>query len=221
MVEHHIQKKIIQNLVEHESVRYSQLKPADMDGNVFTYHLHLLIKMGLIEKLEDGTYRLTSKGKLYGVTNSLSKNETLEQAHAIILLSIRSGDKWLLRKRLVQPMFDMFGFVHGEPKAGESIEQSAARILHDRTGLAGKYKVKGFGYITLTSQTEKVSYTNFTLVEVTEAKGKLAAQDAHGQNIWIDTPDFTAKDMIPSMPDLVAKIVKPGLFFLDVTYQVH
>jgi hypothetical protein len=220
MIEHHIQKKIIAKLVESETVRYSDLKPENIDGNVFTYHLQSLLKQHFIEKSEKGKYKLTNKGKLYGINISLTIKDALKQAHSIILLSIKDDNKWLLRKRLVQPMFGRIGFIHGEPIAGESIYEAADRILFKRTELNGKCNVKGSGYITLTDKEDIIAYSHFTLVEVSKLQGTLKKSDSHGENMWTEEPDFSDSEMIPSMKDFSEKLEQTGLFFIDKTYRI-
>lgn len=220
MVEHHIQKEIITKLVECETARYADLKPANIEGNVFTYHLQSLMRDGLVVKNDAGLYMLTSAGKLFGINSSLKKKDLLLQAHAIILLSIRDDHgRWLLRRRLVQPMYGAVGFIHGEPVAGQSVYAAAAHTLERRTGMSGEFQFKGSGYICLRNKEEIISYTQFSLFEVANLQGGLQASDSHGENIWLEKPDFSAADMIPSMADLAAKVVEPGLFFADLQYE--
>lgn len=220
MVGHYLQKRIIADLVECQTARYAELKPSHIEGNVFTYHLRSLIKQKLIVKNSDGTYSLTNEGKLYGINSSLKAKELLQQAHSVIFLSIHDKNRWLLRKRLVQPMFGKIGFMHGEPRPGETIEQAGERILQYRTGLSGNMQVKGSGYICLQENGVLVAYSGFTLLKVSQLSGELIANDAHGENTWYQDPDFTSQDMIPSMPDLVSAIERPGLFFLDKIYNL-
>lgn len=220
MTEHHLQKQIIAALVEAETARYADLKPKHIDGNTFTYHLHSLEKQKFIIKNSDGLYELTNKGKLYGINSSLKKAELFEQAHSIILLSIRDGNSWLLRKRLVQPLYGKIGFIHGEPVAGETILEAATRTLARRTDLEGTFAVKGSGYICMNHADELVAYSHFTLVEVGDVRGKLKEADSHGENIWLEQPDFNSPDMIPSMPALAAELEKPGIFFVDLSYSL-
>jgi DNA-binding HxlR family transcriptional regulator len=56
MIDHHIQKQIIADLVECETARFADLKPANLDSNMFTYHLQSLIKQKLITKNDAGKY---------------------------------------------------------------------------------------------------------------------------------------------------------------------
>ena len=221
MIDHHIQKKVINSLVETESARYSELKPDNVEGNVFAYHLQNLVKQDLILKNSDGSYSLTSTGKLFGINGSLKNKDLLKQAHSIILLCIREGDSWLLRKRLVQPMYGKLGFMHGESLAGESINESAKRILDYRCGLNGEFSIKGSGFICIKEKGQLVAYSNFTLIEVDNISGKLIKEDSHGQNIWYENPEFESEEMIPSMFDIVNELKKPGMFFLDKSYNLE
>lgn len=220
MIEHHLQKKIIADLVECETARYADLKPENIDGNTFTYHLRALTEQKFIIKNTNGKYELTNKGKLYGINSSLPKKDILRQAHSIILLSIRDGDKWLLRKRLVQPMYGKIGFIHGEPAAGKTIFEAAAETLHRRTELSGNFTIKGSGYVCLHENNELLAYSHFTLLEVTNLQGELKTKDSHGENMWLENPDFSNADMIPSMKDVAQHIEKPGVFFADLSYQI-
>lgn len=221
MVEHHLQKKIIAALVECETARYADLKPENIDGNTFTYHLRALTQQKLIVKNKDGKYALTNKGKLYGINSSVTKKDVLHQAHSIILLSIRDGNKWLLRKRLVQPMYGKIGFIHGEPEAGKTVFEAASETLKRRTKLSGEFAVKGSGFVSLQDrENELVAYSHFTLLEVTNLQGTLKASDSHGENRWLEKPDFASKDMIPSMGNITEQIKKPGVFFVDLNYEI-
>ncbi len=220
MIEHHLQKQIIADLVECETARYTDLKPKHIEGNIFTYHLQSLLKEKFIQKTSDGKYQLTNKGKLYGVNSSLKKQDLLNQAHSIILLSIQDSDKWLLRRRLVQPMYGKIGFIHGEPVAGETVLESAARILHRRTELSGNFSTRGSGYVCLKNNDDLIAYSHFTLIEVSDLNGQLREGDSHGENVWITNPNFSDADMIPSMQDLVNATNASSLFFLDLSYSV-
>lgn len=220
MLTHHLQKQIIAKLVECETARYADLKPKQIEGNVFTYHLQALLRDKYVEKTDGGVYQLTNKGKLYGINNALGKEAALQQAHSIILLAIRDGNRWLLRRRLVQPMYGKIGFIHGEPVASKAVLETAAGVLQRRTGLSGDYAVRGSGYICLKHDGELLSYVHFTMLEVSNLTGDLVPKDSHGENLWLTQPDFSHQDMLISMKDLVQRLEKPGLFFADLTYDL-
>lgn len=220
MLEHHIQKDILQKLVKSETARYTDLKPKTIDGNIFTYHLQQLIKHKYVEKCEDGAYKLTSSGKALGINSDLNHKELLEQAHAILLIAIRQNGNWLLRKRLAQPAYGMIGFVHAEPLLTEKISDTASRILTERTGLTATCTPKGSGYIRILRDGELESFTQFTLLEASDISGDMVQTKPTGENIWLEHPDFSASSMLPSMHDLVTRLDEPGFFFAELEYHI-
>lgn len=221
MPEHHLQRDILHLLVTSESARFSELKPKDIDGNVFTYHIQQLIKQKLVQKSTDGTYSLTARGKATGINILLTPTELLEQAHSVLFMAVRNenGD-WLLRRRKAHPVFGKAGFIHGEPVLGESVTTTAAKVVQAKTGLNAEFIVRGSGYIRIFQSDAMESFTHFTLLETRNPSGQLINGSVTGENIWLRTPDFRADDMIPSMPDLVEALAEPGIFFRELSYQL-
>jgi len=56
---HPIQKDILKKLMLSKTAKYSALKPKDMEGNLFSYHLKDLAKEGFIES-RNGLYALAT-----------------------------------------------------------------------------------------------------------------------------------------------------------------
>lgn len=222
MVEHHIQRDILYKLVTSPTARFAELKPKDIDGNIFTYHLRQLIKNKYVEKSEDGSYHLTSLGKNIGINIRLKSKELLEQAHSIFLLIIRNEKgEWLLRKRLAHPMYGKYGFVHGEPEARKSIYEAANDALGQRTGLSAEFKPIGHGYITFLLDDEVESFTHCTFLEAYNLSGELIPVTGNGENTWLPEPDFASEDMIPSMTDIVEALrKKDDCFYVELSYQL-
>jgi hypothetical protein len=46
MLDHHIQKSIVYDLAFAESLRFSDLKPPELENKAFTYHLKKVMKAG-------------------------------------------------------------------------------------------------------------------------------------------------------------------------------
>lgn len=221
MLEHHLQKDILDKLVKCPPARFADLKPTNVEGNIFTYHLQQLIKQGIVSKSEDGTYCLTAQGKALGINNKLKSVDFHQQAHSILLLMVRDDDgAWLLRKRLVHPMYGKTGFIHGEPKVHENITDTADKTLLRRTGLSAEFIVAGSGYIRIFQNEELESFTHFTLLQGMVRSGTLIESDATGENRWEANPDFTADYYIPSMRDLAQKSSRADCFFTELTYQL-
>ncbi len=96
---HHIRRTILDMLAIAESLRYGQLKPKELDGNVFTYHLQGLISDKLIQKNAAGDYCLTHKGRDYIVHRY---EDSAYSAHSIFLIVYATSAKssaiaWLHR----------------------------------------------------------------------------------------------------------------------------
>lgn len=221
MLEHHLQKDILVKLVVCESARFAELKPKNIDGNLFTYHLQQLIRQKYVKKCDDGSYCLTPQGKALGINSQLSPKEYLEQAHDILLLAVKKDNAWLLRRRLAQPMFGRYGFVHGEPIATETITETATKILAQKTGLTAIFTPRGSGYVRIFLGDDLESFTSFTLLEATDVKGTLKPKVGNGENSWLEGPELTGDDMVPSMASLVAAIEKDdSFFFSELTYHL-
>ncbi len=225
MVTHHIQKKILrQLLLGHD--RFSELQPNGVDSNLYNYHLHQLITGDYVKKTADGRYQLTELGKAEGINLNLSERARLAQAHPVLLLHVRNTDgRYLLRKRAVHPMFGKIGFIHGEPVATESLESTAGKILLDRTGLTGDFRVAGSGFVRIFLRGEIESFINFTLLRAVVPLADLPKSgDETGENFWTDTaaPDFLSEDMLPSVASLAGLSEKytDEHFFCDKTYHL-
>jgi DNA-binding HxlR family transcriptional regulator len=220
MQDHHLQKDILYKLVTNDSLRFSELRPKNIDSNVITYHLQQLIKQKLVTKTDSGQYALTELGKVAGINITLSKKELLEQAHSVILMALRDGDKWLLRKRKAQPMYDKVGFVHSEPTANEDSLVTAKKDFKSRTGLDANFEPKGFGYVKLIRGGNLESFIHFILFEATEYTGTLEEVLRNGVNYWQENPNFSSTEMIPSMSDMVKQMNKKDVFYFDKTYDI-
>ena len=218
-MEHHIQKKIVYHLITHSQARFSELKPKNMDSNVFTYHLKQLITHGLVSKDPNGMYILTPLGKVAGINVTLNKNELLIQAHSVLFLALHTEENgWLMRKRLVEPMYGRSGFPHCEPLATEDIEETASKIFKEKTGLDADFIPKGSGYIRLFLGKELESYVHFTFMYANSYSGEPVTTTPHGENYWYQG-SFTEEDFIASMKDIIkAHQDNQDYFFLDKSY---
>jgi hypothetical protein len=221
MINHHIQKEILDHLVTVPQARYADLKPTDMDGNAFSYHLHQLIRDGYIKKLDTGGYRLTAQGKAEGINNKLSHKDLYAQAHSILLLAVRDNDgRWLLRKRLVHPMYGRVGFVHAEPLFNEKIIVTAVAAFESRTGLQADFQPLGSGYIRIFQDDEIESFTHFTLMTASIENNSSATSDKTGENFWYEGDDFSSDEFVPSMPFLTKLVNNNKTFFIELEYHL-
>ena len=219
---HPLDKHILSALIRNPQLRYAELRPPNVEGNLFMYHLKRLANDGLIRKSADGAYELTPDGKLTADKMQLDTLEIDRQPRIVILMAVREKTKgWLLHRRKVQPVIDMVGFLHANLKLGESILDTAAATLKRVTGLAASFKFRGSGSITIYKSKEVESFIAFYLVEATKTSGQLIAETELGLNFWEARPDFERPDFIPSMKQMVRLLDGPKQpFFTELTYNI-
>ena len=109
MIENELQR-IILNKVKFIVVgaRYSELKPVDVENDLFNYHLQQLVKNEYLEK-KDEKYWLTPKGKSL-VTNMDDVTKKIYGGYkvSVYMCPVVEG-KVLLHRRLKQPQYGYVG----------------------------------------------------------------------------------------------------------------
>jgi hypothetical protein len=145
---HRLQQHILQQLIMNPRLRYAAIKPHEVEGNLFMYHLKQLIKEGLVEKDADGWYQLTTAGKLYSDRLSLKSLTPRLQARIVTLMAVEDGQgHWLFYRRKRQPLFNLVGFPYGKIHLGESVQQAAQRELKEKTGLEAELEHRGVSHV--------------------------------------------------------------------------
>lgn len=211
---HHIQRSILDKLATAPSRRYSELKPAELDGNTFVYHLKALITEGYVEKTAEGNYQLTVKGRDFIVRRY---EDSAQSARVIYLLVIKNGSSYLLRKRNTQPLLGYTGFVHGEPEPSVDVVTSAQHRLLLKTGLTTPLAIRGSALLTQYKNDELQSYSYAVILYGETNETSLIAGDATGTNSWRGLRDTPS--LLPSCHDLVTMIER-GDTWLEQTYYL-
>lgn len=187
------------------------------------YHLRILIKQGLVEKTDDGTYALTAAGRLRADKLQLKNLSMYEQPRVIVLVACWDDTKGLLLfTRRTQPVINMIGFPHVNIRLGKSLTDSAAEDFQELTGLTVQLKRRGEGYITIFKDKEPESYIFFHLLEGSNPTGELNKITETGELAWYNQTSFTGNQFLPSMEELVhllkQKTDQP--FFVERTYML-
>lgn len=212
---HHIQKSILDSLATAEKLRYGQIKPRQLDGNVFGYHLKQLIADRYVTK-DDGNYSLTAKGRDYIVHRY--ENAALS-AHTIFLIVVERRGQYLVRERRVQPLIAKSGFVHGEPKPDTDIVIVAQDRLRVKTGLDVSLEVRGTALIAQYLGDELQSYSHAVILYGTTDQEITITSDETGGNYWVSSADLTNDDILPSCRDIISHI-DTAPFFLEHSYTL-
>jgi hypothetical protein len=199
---HHIQKKIIYALTRKETARFAELRPKNLDSNIFTYHLKQLIAAKLIAKTASGNYKLTQNGKLTGINIKLDAKDELAQAHSVVFLAAQNASgEWLLRERLVHPAYGKVGFLHCEPNANESVIDTAEKSFKERISLLE-------------------SFTAFTMLYAKNVSGAPKSPGDSGKNFW-HSGDLKDPDLFPNMSELLNLLQdSDSLFFTEIHHEI-
>ena len=220
MVDHHIQRQILRLVGAHEQARFTDIRPEGLENNAFQYHLKQLLHAKLITKNDDGSYSLTGKGTGEFISSHLASEQRLAQAHAIFLLAVQSGEKWLLATRKVQPQLGLTGFLHGEPVWEEPLLEAARKRLLAKSGLEADFTIKGSGYITITKEGDYSSFVHATLLHATATRGELDASFSHNTLSWFERQHLHEVALIPSMQDLFEILDGTASPFFDLRYEM-
>ena len=212
---HHIRKSILDKLATAQSMRYAELKPPNLDGNVFTYHLKGLISEKFVLKNDFGEYSLTQAGKDYIVHRY---EESALSAHSIFLIVLQNESNYLLRRRKVQPLIEYAGFMHGEPKAGENVLVSAKKRLCAKTGIENvKLSIAGSALISQYINSELQSFSSAIIIYGKTNKNIKIESDSTGINFWSSLG--STEKLLPSCNDII-KMINEKQTWLEQSYSL-
>lgn len=221
---HRLQQHILQQLILNPSLRYSQIKPQEVEGNLFMYHLKQLMKDGIAVKKTDGTYQLSAKGKLYADQLSLQSFTRRVQPRIITLMAVENGQgEWLFYRRKKQPLINMIGFPYGKIHLGESIKIAASRELFEKTGLEADLEHRGDGYATTFENGEPVSEVFFHMFYGCKPRGILAKQSNIGDAFWASPDVIDGAEYMPnvvSLLQLVQQSHPDRRFFAELNHDL-
>jgi len=140
---HWIQYHILTELTRASMRRYSELRPSDVEGNVFAYHLKDLLRLGMIEKV-DRDYRLSTKGLDFVGTLSLKTGRTRKQPKILTTVVCRNETgEYLFSRWHRQPNIGMVSFTHGMLHYGKTAHDMALLELAEKAALTADLTYRG------------------------------------------------------------------------------
>lgn len=201
-LDHPIQKHIIRVLVFQKWARFRDLRPPKTDTNLFSYHLKVLLKDGLVDKTEVG-YTLSQNGKTYVDRVSTEKFTVRSQPKIITMLVVQNSDgDVLLQKRTKQPYIDTWTLPYGKLHINDSnLNAAAAREAREKLALADQTPTHaGDCYIRVKSDKEILSSTlahiftfNYDDIPMNES------------TMWARPHKLSALDLAPAVEQIVAR----------------
>lgn len=188
MIEHHIQRKILERLMTSESLRFSDLKPDGMESNIFMYHLGRLQHQEFIVKTKDG-YGLAHKGLQYvdGLQSGTLKPYRQPKLIAIMILENDEG-QFLLAERKTQPYVGTRMFMSGTQHFNESYVEQPKRELEEKglTDVVAEYR--GIADIEISQDDQLLTHV-FAHVHYAKYNGELPPEDDRFRYVWHDFSD--------------------------------
>jgi ADP-ribose pyrophosphatase YjhB (NUDIX family) len=219
---HRIQQFILNNLMKNHSLRYAQLKPSDVEGNLFMYHLHRLMRDRLITK-RSNKYVLTAIGSQYIERLSLKTAQPRIQPKIVTMIAYQNSKKeWLVYRRKHQPFLGLIGFPYGKIHLGEKIKQAATRELMEKTGLKTKLVHRGDLYSTVYEDGELLSQILCHVFYGKSPTGELRAESEYGSCFWMDVEDLKSPNYMPAFADIIRLLRrhKNRRFFAELVYHI-
>lgn len=216
VISHHVQRAIISRLIAAETVRYADLKPNDIESNLFMYHLRQLIKAGYVQK-GDGGYSLTLQGGQYVNRMSLDNQHIRIQPKVITILVITHHDgEMLLLERLHQPFLHFKGLPSGKLHFGEPLETAASRELSEKAGLTNvPLTLRGTIILRVVSKDAQpvvVSHTIGYVFSGSYGGEKSVKQTAHFRSFWADSTELLTGRRFFAHPEILELLKQQELF---------
>lgn len=216
IIEHHIQKCILQVLVRTEFARYRDMRPEKTDSNLYAYHLKRLISSGYIKKTDAG-YTLSNKGLRYVEYASSTSMKVRPQPKITTATLLKDANgRVLLTKRARQPYINYYGLPLGKVHYNRdgSILDAAIRELHEKTGVIYK-DLSHVGDTYLKIHVDEVLVSDI-LVHVFSAECDKTVV-INDSSMWIDKKDFDKISIIPGVKELVELTESSGRFFEEIS----
>jgi ADP-ribose pyrophosphatase YjhB (NUDIX family) len=225
---HSIQIKILQDLLYNKYLRYSDLKPKEMEGSQFTFHLESLGKQGLIKKNSKG-YCLTPKGK--EIANRMDygdANIKVQAKISAIMCCIREENdvtEYLLYTRKKNPFWGYQGFPTGKVIKGEDISNTAKRELYEETGLNGIPELFAIRHYRIYSNEELLLEDKiFFVFRFMNPKGDLAS-GREGDFKWVNRENVNdyLERPVKELPEIIDALEKFSgeITFLEGSYTTE
>lgn len=160
VIEHHIQREIIDRLMQAKNLRFKDLKPDGMESNIFMYHLKQLTKQNFVMKTDAG-YVLAPQGLHYVDNLSSAGAKPLAQPKTICILYIKNeAGEILVAQRKNQPFIGKYMLPSGKQRLDESIEQHVSRELQEKFNITKQAVRRGVAEIMLHDTSSQILLTH-------------------------------------------------------------
>lgn len=189
MIEHHIQKDILLRLSKASSLRFSELKPSELESNAFMYHLRQLQAQKLVAKTEAG-YQLTDEGLAYIDGFSFHTLKPRKQPKVISIVAVRDADgRWLMARRKYQPYIGQYMLPSGKQHLGEGPDDHAAREAKEKLQLDVPVVRRGLSDIRIYRGEKLITHVLAHIYGANVTNGTLPAESSQFSYEWVGRGD--------------------------------
>lgn len=198
---HNIQHAILSKLATVESARFSKIKPANTETNLYSYHLNTLMRQGYVQKAE-GVYKLTAAGLAYADRMSKDKVSLRVQPKIITMtVLINERNAVYLYPKLKQPFIGRWNLPSGKLHMDDSDVGSAAkREIQEKLGVVLDDVVHvGDAYIRVRSGQDLIS-TVFAHIFAQRVKVADVATDF---GVWMSSDDRKEAQLAPAINEII------------------
>jgi ADP-ribose pyrophosphatase YjhB (NUDIX family) len=219
-ITHFIERYILRVLAHQKVARFRDMKPGNVDSNLYAYHLKLLIRTRLVEKTEGG-YRLTARGLFY-VDRVNNESFNVRNQYKIITMSLlkNSKEEILLTKRDKQPFITRWTLPSGKIHLDDrDISQAATRELHEKIGLdKANLRHAGDCYIRVRDTDDQIISAVFAHIFTGESSWKIPENRA--DLAWTDEKWRVEHKLAPAVEDIIKLCEQHNRWFSDLNYQI-
>lgn len=208
---HYIQSYILDKLVYSATLRNRDMRPPDVESNLYQYHLQQLQREGFVQKVDIG-YTLTGRGLAYADRHSTSLKKTRSQPKLITVIFItNSHGELLLVPRKRQPFMDTLNLPSGKIHLNETVAEAAARELQEKVDPKREFSgLRHFGVAHLTIRRDDFVISDYIalLLEV-----KVDDLDVSKGAIFCKIDDVYTLPLMPSVKELIDAFVSKSQFY--------
>jgi ADP-ribose pyrophosphatase YjhB (NUDIX family) len=211
-ITHHVQKHIVSVLMLQTSARFRDMRPPNVDTNLYSYHLKLLQKQNLIEKNDQG-YKLSKKGIIYVDRVTTASLDVRIQPKITTMFVIQNSEgQILLYKRRRQPFAGKWSLPNGKLHITDrSIIEAAHRELSEKLALRDQPIIHaGDCYVRTMSDDEVIMST---YIHVFRFETDEIAEDK--QRMWVKPHRLSDHDLAPAVEQIVARTFFRDAYFFE------
>lgn len=218
---HPIQRHILKVLTLREKIRYRDLKPKEVEGNQFMYHLGVVIKRGYVDKVGI-LYVLTRDGKMYADRVELDTFIPRIQPKIVTMIHcVNRKSETLLFKKTRSPLSNLVHLPYGKMHIGEPVKKAADRELKEKTGLQTSLMHAGEIYVRVYDGDELIAHILHHIFVGKNPTGEILEKTVAGIPFWSKIEDVSKKDSVRGFKKIIKIIAKNKSTFFFEEFDLH